>query len=323
MAQKVLITGGGGFIGTSMARNLVAKGLEVRLFDVDFTRHDQLCKKLGNCPKVEKVRGSVLDTTAVCNAARGCEYVIHLAAMLGVKNTELKRIECLNINILGTVNVLEASVKEKVKKILLSSSSEIFGEVSGPPVKEDSPKNPMSIYAVTKLAGEEYFKAYEARYGLKYSIVRFFNVYGPGQVAQFVMPRFIKNVLDNKSPVVYGEGSQIRSFCFVDDAVEGAAKALLADVGDNQTFNIGNDREPIAMKDLAEKIIAISGKNVKSAFVPMAESDRKPEREIQRRIPCIDKAKEVLGYEPQFSLAYGIKKVIDVNCIVETWPESP
>ncbi|MBI1985035.1 MAG: SDR family NAD(P)-dependent oxidoreductase [Candidatus Wildermuthbacteria bacterium] len=322
MAKKVLITGGGGFIGIELAKNLAAKGLQVRLFDLDFTRYDELCSRLGNCPKVEKVQGSVLDTAQVSNAVKGCEYVVHLAAMLGVGRTEKKRMECLNINILGTINVLEACVKEKAKKILLSSSSEIFGEVSGAPVKEDSPKQPISVYAVTKLAGEEYLKAYEARYGLKYSIVRFFNVYGPGQVAQFVMPRFIKNVSEGRSPIVHGEGSQIRAFCFVEDAAEGAVKALLSEAGDNETFNIGNDKEPITMKDLAEKVIAISGKNLKLEFVSMIESDRKPEREIQRRIPCIDKAKSVLGYEPKVSLEQGIKKVMDINYIVDTWLEN-
>lgn len=319
MAKKVLITGGGGFIGTALAKNLASKGLEVRLFDVDFSRHLELCKKLGDYPKVERIRGSVLDATAVCNAVKGCDYVAHLAAMLGVKNTEAKRLECLNINILGTINVLEACVKEKVEKILLSSSSEVFGEVSGPPVTEDSPKNPVSVYGVTKLAGEEYVRAYTERYGLKHAIVRFFSVYGPGQVAQFVMPRFIKNVLENKAPMVYGDGSQIRSFCFVEDAVQGAVKALLLEAGDNQTFNIGNNKEPITVKDLAYKVIEISGKTLEPEYIAFEESDRRAEREIQRRVLSIDKARNVLGYEPQFSLDQGIKKIIDTNFIADTW----
>lgn len=322
MAKKVLITGGGGFIGTALARNLASKGFDVRLFDVDFARYDQLCQALGNCPQAEKVQGSVLDAGAVRDAVKGCEYVAHLAALIGVGRTEQKRMECLNINISGTVNVLEACVKGNIEKVLFSSSSEIFGEVTGPPVKEDSQKHPVSVYAVTKLAGEEYLRAYQERYGLKYAIVRFFNVYGPGQVAQFVMPRFIKNVLDSKAPIVYGEGSQIRAFCFVEDAVEGAAQALLLEAGDNEAFNIGNDKEPITMQDLAEKVIAVSGKNFKPEFVAMEESDRKPEREIKRRIPCIDKARSLLGYEPSVPLEEGIRRVIDTDYMVDSWPES-
>lgn len=322
MAKKVLITGGAGFIGTALARNLAAKGLEIKIFDLDFQSHLSLYEKIGNYPNIERVRGSVLDSTALCNAARGCDYVVHLAAMLGVKRTEAKRMECLDINILGTINVLEACLKEKVEKILFSSSSEVYGEVSGAPVKEDSQKHPVSVYGVTKLAGEEYMRAYAERYGLKYAITRFFNVYGPGQVAEFVMPRFIKNVLENKPPIIYGDGSQIRAFCFVEDAVEGAAKALLSAAGDNQIFNIGNDTEPIVMKDLAKKIITLSSTKLEPEFLPMAESDRKPEREILRRIPCIDKARDILKYEPQFSLDQGIKSVLDTNCIIETWFEN-
>lgn len=320
MAKKALITGGAGFIGTFLAKNLVNKGLEVKLFDLDFTNHDLLCQKLKNFPKVERVKGSILDNNAICNAARGCDYVIHLAAMLGVRRTERRRIECLNINILGTINVLEACLKEKSEKILFSSSSEIYGEMGESSIKEGSPKNPVSIYAVTKMAGEEYLRAYSERYGLKYSIVRFFNVYGPGQVAEFVIPRFIKRILNNDPPVVYGDGSQIRSFCFVEDAAEGAAKALLTDK--NQIFNIGNDKESISMKDLAYKVIKISGKKIEPEFISMSESDRQSSREIKRRIPCIDKARNLLGYEPQFSLEDGIKQIMDTNCIIETWFES-
>lgn len=322
MAKKVLITGGGGFIGTALARNLVARGFEVKLFDVDFTSRELLCEKQGNCPDVEKVRGSVLDATAVGNAMKGCNYVVHLAALLGVRRTEAKRIECLNINILGTVNVLEACIKEKAEKILFSSSSEVYGEIEGQPVREDSPKHPISVYGVTKLAGEEYLKAYASRYGLTYSIVRFFNIYGPGQVAEFVMSRFIKRVSEGKSPIIYGDGLQIRSFCFVEDAAEGASRALLDPKGNNQDFNIGNDKEPISVKDLAHKVIALSGKQLEPEYVSMTESDRMTEREIKRRIPCIDKARDLLQYEPQVLLEQGIKRVMEVNCVIDSWFEN-
>lgn len=318
---KVLITGGGGFIGTALARNLVRKGLEVRLFDIDFTARKLLCEKQGNCPEVEMVRGSVLDATSIGNAAIGCDFVVHLAALLGVRRTEIKRIECLNTNILGTVNVLEACLKEGVEKILFSSSSEVFGEIDGLPVREDAQKHPISVYGVTKLAGEEYMKAYAARYGLKYSIVRFFNVYGPGQVAEFVMSRFIKRITEDKSPIIYGDGSQIRSFCFVEDAAEGAAQTLLNPRADNQDFNIGNDREPITIKDLARKVVLLAGKALEPEHVDMTDSDRQTEREIKRRIPCIDKARDLLGYIPRVSLDEGIKEVMDTNCIIDSWFE--
>jgi UDP-glucose 4-epimerase len=249
----------------------------------------------------------------------GCDYVIHLAAMLGVKRTEMKRLEALNVNILGTVNILEGCVKEKIKKIVFASSSEVYGDQTKTPISEEGPLNPKSIYAVTKLAGEEYVKAYKKRYGLDYTIVRFFNAYGPRQVAEFVVPRFIKNVLDNKPPRIYGDGDQIRSFCYVEDIANGIFLALINKKANSHIFNIGNDEEPISIRDLAYKIISISQKDLQPEYIDIKKSDRSAEREILRRIPDISKAKRVLGYEPKFSLSEGIRKIIECGNIEETW----
>lgn len=317
MAKKVLITGGAGFIGNYVARNLLSKGLKIRLFDLEFTGDKIFIENKKEAVLIEKVQGSILDSNALCNAVRGCDYVVHMAAMVGVRRTELKRAECLNINILGTINVLEVCLKERVEKILFASSSEVYGETDGMPIKEEASKNPVSIYAVTKLASEEYIIAYGNRYGLKYSIIRFFNIYGPRQVAEFVIPRFVKKVLDNKPPIIYGDGSQIRAFCFVEDAAEGLVRALLHQNGDNQIFNIGNDKEPISMKDLAHKIIKIAGKDLEPDFISMSESDRYSSREIKRRVPCIDRARSLLNYEPIVCLEDGIKKIIETKDIIK------
>lgn len=320
--KRVLITGGAGFIGNYIARNLLNKGFKVRLFDLDFTNYNLVCERIGDLPGVERVRGSILDNNALCNAVKECDYVIHAAAMLGVKKTDSKRLECLNVNILGVINILEACLKEKVKKIIFTSSSEVYGEATETPIKEETPKNPVSIYAITKLAGEEYVRAYAEKYGLDYSIVRFFNVYGPGQVAEFVMPKFIKMVLKDKSPIIYGNGSQIRSFCFIEDVAEGVSKVLTNPNSSRQVFNIGNDKEPISMQDLAEKVITLSGRNLKPEFISMENSDRHISREIQKRIPSIAKANNMLGYMPEVSLDEGIKKTLGINCIIDTWFES-
>ncbi|MFA5299152.1 MAG: SDR family NAD(P)-dependent oxidoreductase [Lutibacter sp.] len=317
--KKVLITGGGGFIGTHIALNLAKKGFKIRIFDLNFNNFDVLCNKLGYCPETERVIGNVLDKEGLAEAIKGCDYVIHAAAMLGVKNTEQKKLDCLNVNILGTINVLEACVKNNVKRIIFTSSSEVYGEPIDCPIKESDPKSPVSLYGTSKLASEEYIKAYQSKYGLEFSIVRFFNVYGPGQVAEFVMPRFIKNVLNNEPPVVYGSGSQVRTFCFVEDAAEGVSKVLTEGNGKNEIFNIGNDEGSISMKDLAEKIIEISGKDLKPQFINMEDSDREVGREIQRRIPTIYQARQMLNYQPAFSLEAGIKKVIEIGCIFDTW----
>ena len=312
--KLILVTGGGGFIGSNMVRFLAQQGLKVRAFDLS----EQISENPPP-PGVEVYRGSILDANNVANATHGCDYVIHLAAMLGVKRTETKKLDTLNINIQGTVNILAECVKEKIKKIVFASSSEVYGDQVKLPISEENPLSPKSIYAVTKLAGEEYVKAYNNRYGLEYSIVRFFNVYGPAQVAEFVMPRFIKRVLDNKPPRVYDRGDQIRSFCYVDDVVKGIFLALINNKASSEIFNIGNDKEPITVRDLAYKVISIAGKNFEPEYVTIDNSDRTAERDILKRIPDISKARRVLGYEPEIPLSVGISKVMEHGNIEGSW----
>lgn len=312
--NKVLVTGGSGFIGSSMIKFLLERGFEVRAFDLP----QQFAKNA--LPKEAEIyKGSILDSNDIMNAMKSCDYVVHLAAMLGVRRVEVKRLDCLNINIQGTTNILEACVRDNIRKIVFASSSEVYGDQGRIPISEKSPLNPKSVYAVTKLAAEEYLKAYKHRYDLNYSIVRFFNVYGPGQVAEFVMPRFIKSVMEDKSPIIYGNGDQVRAFCYVDDAVTGTGLALTNGRADSGIFNIGNDTEPISVTDLALKVISITKKNLKPGFVPIENSDRSAQREIQKRIPDISKARRVLNYEPKVSLSEGILKVIEHGKIEETW----
>lgn len=312
--KLILVTGGAGFIGSAMVRYLLEQGLNVRVFDLS----DQI---LASPPpkNAEIYKGSILDTNNVTNAIDGCHYVIHMAAMLGVKRTEMQRLDCLNVNIQGTVNILEGCIKEGVKKIVFASSSEVYGEQMKIPISEKNPLHPKSIYAATKIASEEYVKAYNKRYGLDYNIVRFFNVYGPGQVAEFVMPRFIKWVMNNKPPRIYGNGDQVRAFCYVDDIVKGAFLALANENANSEIFNIGNDKEPISIRELADKVISIAHKELEAEYVPMNDSDRTGEREIQRRIPDISKARKMLGYEPEVALSEGILKVIQYENIPESW----
>jgi len=309
--KKVLVTGGSGFIGTAVIKKLLEEGFEVRSYD--------LIKS--DVKGAESYIGSIMDESCIANALKGCNYVIHLAAMLGVRRTEIKRMECLDINILGTKNVLEACVKERIKKVLISSSSEVYGDIKKSQLLEDDPKNPKSAYAVTKLVCEEYLQAYKLDYDLDYSIVRFFNVYGPNQVAEFVMPKFIKMVQEGIAPSVYGDGGQVRAFCYVEDAVEGVFRALTMDKANGMTFNIGNDTEPITMLDLAKRVIKVAKKDMTPKIIPFEKSDRDEKREIFKRMPSIERAKKVLNYSPKVSLDEGIKKTLEGGGIRETWFE--
>lgn len=309
--KRVLITGGCGFIGTAVAKHLFKSGFRVRTFDIV-----EPVKAVD-----EHVVGTIMYEDELYKAMHGCDYVIHLAAMLGVKRTEYARMQCLNVNINGTKNVLDAAVRAGIKKFIFSSSSEVYGEPLQTPISEEHRVHPKSVYAVTKLAGEEYLKAYQKQYGLDYTIVRFFNIYGPGQVAEFVMPKFIKLVLNNQSPTINGDGKQIRSFCYVDDAAEGVRLVLINKKVNSETFNIGNDKAMISMKGLADRIIFLANKDLNTCFVKESEADRVNAREIVNRIPDISKAKKVLGYKPKITIDEGIKRTIESGNIPDAWAE--
>ncbi len=298
--KKVLVTGGGGFIGRAVVKALKDQCFSIKVFDLI---------KTDIVGVEESYIGTILDPHELARAVRGCDYVMHLAASLGVQHTELNRLECLHINIQGTINVLEASIKEGVKKIVFSSSSEVYGDQKETSISEDAPLNPKSNYAISKLAGEEYLRAYSKTYGLKYNICRLFNVYGENQREEFVLPIFLKNAFNRNALRIYGDGNQVRSFCYVSDAAKGLVSALL-DGNPGEIYNIGNNTEPIAVKHLAKKIIDLSGFDVESKNVTYSNSDRDIKREIFNRVPDIRKAKNHFGYHPTVSLDEGIKKLI-------------
>lgn len=301
MKKRVLITGGAGFIGSRIAKNCIEQGVAVRIFDLTKS----------SLPGVEdSIVGSILDPYEVSLAARGCDSVIHAAAALGVQRTESKRLECLYINIQGTINVMDAAVKERLQKIVFISSSEVYGDAAVPVYQETSPLNPKSNYAITKLVGEEYARAYHQSYGVNYAIVRLFSVYGEGQSNQFVIPKFAEAVARGSAPTLYGDGQQLRSFCHVDDAARGTVAALLSDRANSEIINLGNDTEPVTMQDLANKVIKIGGKPMEPQFVGFEKSDRTAQREIYKRTPSIAKARELLNYAPKISLDEGLQRVL-------------
>ena len=312
--MKIIITGGAGFIGLNIVEQLIETGHEVTIFDLPGQIERSKIPKEANV-----IIGSILDNIAIHRALKGKEYVVHLAARLGVKRTEVERISCLNVNINGTVNLLEAAVKENIKKIVFSSSSEVYGNQSQIPITEKNPVNPISVYAITKLVGEEYLRAYKQEYNIDYSIVRFFNVYGKGQVGQFVIQRFIEAVENNQSPIIFGDGKQVRCFCHVDDAAKGLISMLFSKETDGRVINIGNDTEPISLLDLAGKIIQFSGKNVQSKLIPFSKSDRDLQREVFNRVPSIKKAEKKLNYRPSIPLDQGIAELFSNRDYRQDW----
>jgi len=321
--EKVLVTGGAGCIGMPVCNGLLKRGVEVVLFDL-YEQINVVKDQIND--KIEIFYGSILDESSLREAIRGCDGVIHLAAYLGVRRTEINSLRCLDININGTKKVLDAAIHAGTQKIIFASSSEVYGEPLKNPIREEDITQGKSVYAVSKLAGEELVKAYHAEFEtLNFTVLRYFNTYGPYQIAQFVIPKFIRNVLNDKPPVIYGDGRQERSYNFSEDTARGTVDALFSQEANNTTMNIGNSNALISLKDLGDLVIKICGKqddmkiNIKNTF---ENTDRDESREIFQRYCSTDKAKAVIDYESQISLEEGIKKIIEVGVLQPKWATS-
>tara|TARA_B100000029_G_scaffold479742_1_gene527077 strand:- start:3728 stop:4669 length:942 start_codon:yes stop_codon:yes gene_type:complete len=287
--MKILITGGAGFIGSHLTK-LLSVDNDVIIYDI----------KPSKQKNVKSIVGDVNNFQKNFEYSEDIDIVIHLAASVGVENTETDPIMTMNSNILGTKNVLEFCKNNNVKKIILASSSEVYGEPIKIPIEESQTPIPITTYGISKLASEEYVKSYAKMHGLKYSILRFFNVVGPNQSRRFVLPEFINNALANKPLLIHGEGSQIRAFCHISDICQGIKKAISD--GDGEIINIGNDLEPITIENLAKKVISKLDSTSQIEYIPFENSGRKRDKEILTRFPSIQKAKKLLQYQPKINL---------------------
>ena len=233
-----------------------------------------------------------------------------MAAYLGVLNTEKNPLECLDTNILGTKSILNVISKNKIKKFIFSSSSEVYGDQDKFPIKENFEYKIKSNYALSKITSEFYVKSYAKKYNFNYNSVRFFNVYGSGQKTNFVISKFINQVSNSKNLSVYGDGTQVRAFCNVKDAARGLFLTLIKGKK-NTVYNIGNNDEPISMYNLAKRVKDLSNSDVKIVKIKFDKSDRLKEREIFKRYPDLKKIKKDTGYMPKISLDDGIIQLLN------------
>jgi len=231
--------------------------------------------------------------------------VVHLAAMLGVANTESHRRTTLDVNIQGTKNLVDLSWRMGARLIFVSSS-EVYGNAKKVPTSEDCPLSPRGIYAISKVVGEEYTKAS----ALPWIIVRPFNTYGEGQRSDFVIPRFVSQAISGKPLTVYGDGKQTRAFCYVSDLVDALLEVITRPGIERRTFNIGNHRQVIEIRDLAKEIQEMCPECPGVEFVNWAGADRKAEREIMFRCPNTVQAQQVLDWSPQIDLQGGLCRYI-------------
>jgi len=326
--KKVFVTGGGGFIGRAVIKRLLENGSSVVAFDLaeQLTLHSDTLKEYGLIGPLELVDGTILDKRRLQTTMTGCDAVIHLAAMLGVRRTEDNKLSCLEINITGSDYVLNTCASHNIPRVLLASSSEVYGEPIQNPIKEGDITQGKTVYAVSKLASEELIKGYHQLFpNMNYTILRFFNTYGEGQVSQFVLSKFVRAVLSGENPIVYGNGDQTRGYGHVDDITTGVVKLLWDPKASNQTYNLGNSKEVYTLRELAQKTIDLLApdKGLKVDVLGGFDgTDRVAEREINFRHCDTTHAKEDFGFEANITVEEGIRRIAEYGIFHHDWPEA-
>jgi UDP-glucose 4-epimerase len=307
--KKILITGGAGFIGTTLARRLVDAN-EIVAYD-NLHRDALSGTELAEHPNFTFVEGDILDPAALTEAARGATHIVHAAAIAGVDTVLESPVRTMRVNMIGTYNALEAALAtlDTLERFLDFSTSEVFGthafRVSEGQVSTiGSVGEARWTYAVSKLAGEHMAHAYHDELGLPAVTVHPFNVFGPGQIGGGAIRAFIENALAGRDLVIHGDGSQIRAWCYVDDMVGALLLCLEHPAAVGQAFNVGNPRSAVTIFDLAQRIKRLTGAGSEITFQPLHYAD------VELRIPNVEKGRELLGWEPRVELDDGLEQTI-------------
>jgi len=296
--MRILITGGAGFIGSRLAAKLAEEGEEVIVLDNFSTGRESNLRELGS--RVQVIRGDVRNLDDVEKAVRGVEGIAHLAALIDVAESVEKPRLYFDVNVYGTLSLLEAA--RRVEVFVFASSAAVYGDPLKLPITEDHPLRPLSPYGATKVAGEALVHAYAAMRGFRPVILRLFNVYGPKQSRAYagVVTEFVRRALRGEPPVIYGDGTQSRDFVYVDDVVEYFARALRMEsvIG---VYNIGSGKA-VSVLELAELVARALGKpELKPVHAPPRPGD------IKHSVADISRAVRDFGYSPRTRLEEGLK----------------
>lgn len=310
-SKKVLVTGAGGFIGSHLVEKLVELGSEVRCF-IRYTSRDNwgcldfLPTRIKH--SIEIFRGNLLNPESVRNAMKGIDRVFHLGCSIAIPYSYVHPREAIDVNVIGTYNVLESAKNEEVEKVIHTSSSEVYGTAQYVPIDEKHPLQAQSPYSASKIGADKIAESFYLSYNLPVTTIRPFNTYGPRQSARAVVPTIITQALAGDS-VYLGSIHPTRDFTYVEDTVEGMIK-----IGESkpeaigQVINIGSGKE-INIGDLADMIVKIIGADAKVIFD--ATRIRPEQSEVERLCAEITKAKQILKWQPKTSLKEGLKKTIE------------
>lgn len=306
--MKYLVTGGAGFIGSNIVKELLRQGQEVRALDNFATGKRENILPLLKNPKLTLIEGDLRSFHIARAAVKGVDYILHQGALPSVPRSINDPITSNDVNVLGTLNILEAAREFGVKRVVCASSSSIYGNSETLPKVETMPVNPMSPYALTKYAQERYCQIFHQLYRLETVSLRYFNVFGPNQdpTSQYsaVIPKFIRLIQQEREPIIYGDGLQSRDFTFVENNVWANIQACTAEKAAGEVINIACG-ERYTLLDLVRMINEIMGKNVEPRFEPERPGD------VKHSLAGIEKAKQLLGYEVRVDFKTGLERTID------------
>jgi nucleoside-diphosphate-sugar epimerase len=306
--KQILLTGGAGFIGTNLCERLAPHN---RIVVLDNLHRDALSKTgLVDGERVRLVEGDVLDAAAVRGAMRGCDVVVHMAGIAGVDTVLKMPVRTMEVSLLGTVNVLRAALEEgRCERFIDFSTSEVFGRYAynvqeGDQTSLGAVGEARWTYAVSKLATEHLALSYHKQHGIPACSIRPFNIYGPRQVGEGAVHHFIARALRGEDLIIHNDGSQIRSWCYIDDIIDGIVLCLSKPGAVGQAFNIGNPRSTLTIFNLAREVVRLCSSRSSIRHVARSEVD------VELRIPAIDKARKLLGYEPKVDLEEGLLRTV-------------
>jgi len=303
---RYLVTGGAGFIGSNIVHELLRRGETVRVIDNFSTGREVNLKDV--LDRIELIRGDITDLDTVRKAVEGVEFVLHKAAIPSVPRSIDRPLESDRANVLGTLNVLVAARDAGVRRVVYAASSSAYGETPTLPKVETMAPDPLSPYAVSKLAGEHYCRVFTLNYGLETVALRYFNVFGPRQDPNShyaaVIPKFVRAYIEGRPPVVYGDGEQSRDFCYIENTVQANLLACTAPGVAGRVFNIACG-ERTSLLQVLDLLSEIFGRRIPPVHEPAKKGD------IKHSLADISAARQFLGYEPKVLFAEGLRRTVE------------
>lgn len=304
--MKILITGGAGFIGSNLAKRLVNEGHEVTVLD-SLLRGNKLDKQTYS--QIRFIKGDVRDLNLVIDASKNCDLIFHFAAVLGVDIVADNPVETMDVEVIGTRNIVEAANVNNVKKIMYASTSGIYGHSAiENALTEEVLVDPRTSYAMAKRYNEIYLASHHEEKGLNVISLRFFNVYGGNQDNRMVVPRFFEQSMDNEPITVFGSGKQTRDFTYIDDTVEACVR--LMPINGCHIVNIANEAEWCII-DLANKIKEITNSSSEITYIEAPK--KRYDYEVERRVGSSEKLLKLTGYKPDTTLQQGLQNIFNLN----------